>query len=338
MADEQPAGLDLIARGIGLRLGSLAITGWLLAFGAGTLPEARAQAAPAGAVQTAAAQPIAAAADGRPAEAPGKPGLRPSTAGPRVSIVTPPFGLGPTSGPRWLRIYLPPSYALGDRRYPVIYMHDAQNLFDEASAFAGEWGVDETLDELARREGFEAIVVGIDHGGAQRVTEMNPWDHPRFGRGEGLAYTAFIVHTLKPWIDAQYRTLAAPEQTALIGSSLSALITERVIRLHPQSFGRAGILSPAYWVADPAIFDFARQHPLPAGSRVYLSVGEREGEGTVQRAERMLATLRNQRPEPGAIHWHRVAGAEHNETAWRQELPRVIRALFGLGVVERGPR
>jgi predicted alpha/beta superfamily hydrolase len=89
-----------------------------------------------------------------------------------------------------VRIYLPPGYEQGTRRYPVLYMHDGQNLFDDATAYAGEWGIDETLNELAKSRGLELIVVGIDNGGAERIHELNAWDNPQFGKGEGEQYTA----------------------------------------------------------------------------------------------------------------------------------------------------
>ncbi len=89
---------------------------------------------------------------------------KPSTAGPTVAVLHPALEMPGLDRSRTLRLYLPPGYAQGNRRYPVIYMHDGQNLFDDATAYAGEWGIDEALDELAARTGFEAIVVGIDDG------------------------------------------------------------------------------------------------------------------------------------------------------------------------------
>ena len=108
-----------------------------------------------------------------------------STATASVSILTPPFLIPGLNRERTVRLYLPPGYATSTKRYPMLYMHDGQNLFDAATSYAGEWGVDETLDTLAKIQGLELIVVGIDQGGVNRMTEFNPWDAPRFGRGEG---------------------------------------------------------------------------------------------------------------------------------------------------------
>jgi predicted alpha/beta superfamily hydrolase len=253
----------------------------------------------------------------------------PSTAGSHVQVLPEPFTIPGLQRQRTVRLYLPPSYGRdAQRRYPVIYMHDGQNLFDDRSAYAGEWGVDETLDALAAQRGFEAIVVGIDNGGTHRMQELNPFDHPRFGPGEGAAYLAFIVDTLKPWIDARYRTLTDPAHTAVIGSSMGGLISETAIRRYPGVFGRAGVLSPAYWTADPGIYAEAVARPLAPGARVYYSMGEREGDTMVPDVRRMHAMAAAQRPEPGAVTLRIVAGADHNEAAWRAELPHVLDFLF----------
>jgi predicted alpha/beta superfamily hydrolase len=257
------------------------------------------------------------------------PQVRPHTAGPGVSVLPDRFRIAGLGRERTVRLYLPPSYAREPgKRYPVVYMHDGQNLFDDATSYAGEWGVDETLDEMAARSGFEAIVVGIDNGGEHRMRELNPFDHPRFGPGQGEAYLAFIADTLKPWIDSRYRTLADPAHTAIIGSSMGGLISDYAIRRHPAAFGRAGVLSPAYWTAEPAIYGYAATHPLAPGAKAYFSAGGQEGDEMVPAAERLHAIAAAQRPEPGAVQLHVVPEGRHHESAWRVELPLVLAFLF----------
>jgi len=257
-----------------------------------------------------------------------QPEPRPHTASRGVTVLVTPFMMPVLNRQRNVRLYLPPSYGTSDKRYPVIYMHDGQNLFDEFTSFAGEWGVDETLNEMAARQGFEAIVIGLDNGGENRVRELNPFDHPKNGTGEGEAYLAFIVNKLKPVIDSQYRTLTGPENTAIIGSSMGGLISDYAIHRYPQVFGRAGVLSPSYWSADPGMYGYAVQHPLPLGARVYFSMGGKEGDGMLPDVQRMHAVMAAQRPEPGAVTLHIVPEADHNEAAWRAELPKVLNFLF----------
>jgi predicted alpha/beta superfamily hydrolase len=257
-----------------------------------------------------------------------QPEPRPRTASRGVTVLVTPFMIPVLNRQRNVRLYLPPSYGTSEKRYPVIYMHDGQNLFDDFTAYAGEWGVDETLNEMAARQGFEAIVVGLDNGGEHRMHELNPFDHPKLGAGEGEAYLSFIVNKLKPVIDSQYRTLTGPQNTAIIGSSMGGLISDYAIHRYPQVFGRAGVLSPAYWTADPGIYDYAAKQPLAAGSRIYFSMGGKEGESAVPDVQRMHAVAAAQRPEPGAVTLHIAPDAKHNEAAWRAELPKVLNFLF----------
>ncbi len=121
---------------------------------------------------------------------------------------------------RRIWIYLPRSYASDiNRRYPVIYAHDAQNLFDSATSFSGEWGIDESLDNMPQ----ELIVVGIDNGGAARMDELTPYANDKYGGGQADDYLDFIVEKLRPYINSRFRTKPERENTAILGSSLGGL-------------------------------------------------------------------------------------------------------------------
>ncbi|MFC5511605.1 alpha/beta hydrolase [Massilia jejuensis] len=229
---------------------------------------------------------------------------------------------------RQLRLYLPPGYATSKKRYPVLYMHDGQNLFDEATAYAAEWKVDETLDALSREGKLELIVVGIDNGADKRMTELNAWDHPRFGRAEGRQYTDFIVKTLKPLIDARYRTLPGRLDTAIMGSSMGGLASHYAIVRYPQVFGKAGVFSPAYWTA-PASFDFVASRPLPKDARVYMLMGGMEGESMVPDAERMAGVVRASGHPVDATVLRIVPEAKHDEGFWSGELRAALLWMFG---------
>jgi predicted alpha/beta superfamily hydrolase len=272
------------------------------------------------------AAPLSRAADAASAAAP----ARASTAGPGVHVLPTPFAMPGLGRERTVRLYLPPSYATQPgRRYLVIYMHDAQNLFDDATSFVGEWGVDETLDELARTRGFEAIVVGIDHGGEERTHELSPWANPKYGAAQGEQYMAFVVDTLKPWIDAHYRTRPGRESTAIVGSSMGALVSHYALLRYPQVFGKAAIFSPSYWFSDE-VYAQTKAHPWPVGTRTWFYVGGHESDETVPDVERMLALLAAQPHAVGDIRLHVEPAAEHNERAWRAEFPRAVAWLFAL--------
>jgi len=255
---------------------------------------------------------------------------KPSTAQPNVYVLPTPFVIPDLNRERTVRIYLPPGYTHGKRRYPVLYMHDGQNLFDEATAnAAGEWGVDETLNALAKSRGLKVIVVGIDHGGAERIHELNAWDNPEFGKGEGAQYLSFIVDVLKPWIDQHYRTLPDRRHTMIMGSSMGGLISSYAISRYPQVFGGAGIFSPAYWLAPQAFAD-TQARPPPRTDRVYFYAGGSESESMVPDIKRMAALLRLGGLPAKNLQVRVNPVGRHNEAAWRAEFPRAIEWLFGV--------
>lgn len=237
-------------------------------------------------------------------------------------VVTDPLPMPGLGRERRVRIYLPPSYAAESaRRYPVVYFHDGQNVFDAATSYAGEWGADELLDELARERGFEAIAVGIDNGAERRMRELNPWNHERFGTGEGWAYLRFVVETVKPFVDQRYRTHPQAAHTALVGSSMGGLITHAALHRHRDVFGMGGVLSPAYWLALPFIERLTLDEPLHAKQRVFVYAGGKESADMVPNARKLAGRLAQQ---SGAVRFLEVPDAQHNEAAWRAVLPQVL--------------
>ena len=249
-----------------------------------------------------------------------------STAQPNVLIPTEKLAMPGLDRDRGLRIYVPPDYAdHPDRRYPVIYMQDAQNLFDDKTAFAGEWGVDETLNELAKSDGFEAIVVGVDNSD-KRKSELNPYPGPKLKESEGPDYMRFIVEVVKPYIDKTYRTLPDRDHTAIIGSSLGALISHYALQAYPETFSKYGLFSPSYW-ASPELVARAEKQVMPAGTRLYVYCGGKEGDSMEADARAMAATLAHQGP-PENVTLHIDPKAEHNEKAWRPEFRTAVIWLF----------
>ncbi len=222
---------------------------------------------------------------------------------------------------RRVLIYLPPSYWHTDRRYPVLYFQDAQNLFDRATSYGGEeWQADETLEALSA-EGREAIAVAVDHAGEQRQNEYNPF--PGWWPARGEAYVDFLTETLKPLVDAQYRTRPEREATGILGSSLGGLISLYAFFRRPETFSRVGALSPALWPVHGAIYDFVRQAPAPDG-RIYLDHGTREAN-----ARPMYALLKDKGYRPRRqLKFVAEAGGEHRESAWARRLPAALRFLW----------
>ena len=249
-----------------------------------------------------------------------------STAGPNVHILAP-LAMPGLDRQRPLRIYLPRSYQTSERRYPVLYMHDGQNLFDAATSYAGEWGVDESLDALARSHGLEVIVVGIDNGQEKRLSELSPWAHPKYGSAEGPQYMDFVVQNVKPWVDQHYRTLSDRRNTAILGSSLGGLISHYAVHQYPHIFGMAGLFSPSYWFSEE-VYKMTKELPVPQDSRLYFLVGGKEGVGTVANVHRMVALERSGGHPVANLRTVVSPLGEHNEAFWRAGFSDAVLWLF----------
>ena len=243
---------------------------------------------------------------------------------------------------RDLLVYLPPSYGRSEARYPVLYMHDGQNLFDYLMSYAGEWGVDETLQALSN-DGIEAIVVGIANLGLGRIHEYNPFADSRPQGGRGEPYLAFIVETVKPLIDQDFRTCPERAATGILGSSLGGLISLYGFFRYPQVFGLAGAMSPSLWFGDGAIFAYVRGAPYVPG-KIYLDVGNHEGPRSVVAARllrgyaspfvrnvqrmRDLLEAKGYRMGRDLLYVEDPDGV-HHESAWGRRLPDALRFLLG---------
>jgi predicted alpha/beta superfamily hydrolase len=243
---------------------------------------------------------------------------------------------------RDILVYLPPSYHQSTRRYPVIYMQDGQNLFDDDASYAGEWGVDETMETLGLEEGLEAIIVGIPNAGIHRLDEYTPFRDRRLGGGRGDAYLDYLCETIKPLIDRDFRTLPDRRRTGILGSSLGGLISLYAFFERPAVFGFAGVMSPSLWFAGEAIFDYVASAVYVPG-KIYLDAGTREyGEELSHRAHRAAASRRyyasvrrmkgllvrkGYRPLRDLMHVEEK-WAGHSESSWARRLPPALRFLL----------
>ncbi len=251
-----------------------------------------------------------------------------STAAANVSVMDAAFPM-PQFGSRTrrIRLYLPPGYEASGEHYPVLYMHDGQNLFDLATSFAGEWEVDEALNSLHQQGKKVPIVVGIDNGGAQRIAEYTPWRHAQYGGGDGDRYAQFIVETLKPYIDEHYRTLPDRGNTAVMGSSLGGLISFYIAHKHQDVFGMAGVFSPSFWFSD-SVYTFARETAKQANVRYYMMGGTNESASLVPSMQAMIDTLLAVGVKTSDLHMKTVPGGQHNEYLWRTQFREAFEWLF----------
>jgi len=223
----------------------------------------------------------------------------------------------------WL--YLPKSYASSTKRYPVIYMHDAQNLFDAKTSYAGEWNIDETLDSI----NAQVIVIGIENGGDKRMEELTPFKHEKHGGGNANNYLDFIVKTLKPYVDKTYRTKMSSKNTAIFGSSLGGLVSFYATLKYPEVFGKVGCFSPAFWFNRKEITAMM-ENSTSFKTKVYFLCGDNEGDDDVIRDLNSIEYLVNtKRCECKKLNKKVIVkGGQHNEKLWREGFKKAYLWLF----------
>lgn len=243
-------------------------------------------------------------------------------------------------------VWLPPTYAAGDKRYPVIYMHDGQNLFDAYTSYAGEWQIDETMTALSA-EGIDAIIVGLPNMKELRGIEYSPYPFSPVGSdpldGRGDTYIRFIMETVKPIIDTSFRTRPEAASTGLAGSSMGGLISLYGFVMYPEVFGLCAAFSTAYWLGDNGLLATIKAHADGHG-RVYHDIGTHEGETVtwwfgiteneghnvyLQGVRDLQAALLEKGYRLGdTLMYIEDQGAIHREHAWAARFPAAISFLL----------
>ena len=233
---------------------------------------------------------------------------------------------------RTIVVYLPPGYDAGSaERYPVLYLHDGQNVFDQATSFGEEWHVDESAQALIDAGEIEPlIIVGIYNTGEHRVDEYTPTPGADLGRG-GHAddYGHMLIQELKPFIDETYKTLPSAASTALGGSTLGGLLTMHLGLRYPTAFSRLAVLSPSVWWDNRVLLSEveALQHKLPL--RIWLDAGTAEGDETIANVQALRDALVGKGWVVGQdLAYLEEEGGEHNEQSWARRFDRVLKFLF----------
>jgi predicted alpha/beta superfamily hydrolase len=248
---------------------------------------------------------------------------------PKIHLLSDEFYSPQLKKTRRVRVLLPHNYAQeSHKRYPVLYLHDAQNLFDDNAPF-GNWGIDRKLAVLAEKGIGDIIVVAIDHGGVNRIKEFLPISSKRHGTAVGKKYVRFIAQTLKKTIDAEFRTLPDRLHTGIGGSSMGGLISIYAGLMYPKVFGRLMVFSPSLWITRNVAFDTI-QFFQPIPTKIYAYAGEKEGSGMVPNVKRFLQSVKNQGFDGSVVDFKLSVdpNGEHNEGRWGQEFPKAVEWLF----------
>jgi predicted alpha/beta superfamily hydrolase len=244
-----------------------------------------------------------------------------------VEIITDSFYMPQLNRYRRIWVYLPPDYEIEeDILYPVLYMQDGQNLFDNSTSSYGEWHVDEHLNALFDQGYIVPIVIGIDHGETARLNEYSIEKSEDYNiNPKGDLYLEFVVKTLKPYIDSHYRTLSGKENTGIMGSSLGAVISAYAILKESDVFNLAGIFSPSYKMAGSLY-----SYPLVKSEsiRIYELCGSNESKDMVSNMMKMDSLFMSYNDSREQIQYKVVEGAKHNETLWSNGFKEAIIFLF----------
>ena len=245
-------------------------------------------------------------------------------------------------------VYLPPGYRrVRRRRYPVLYLHDGQNVFDAATAFAGvEWGADEAAQRLIEKGWIEPlIIVAVANTGVQRIHEYAPTRgiidssarRKRRSRGWLRRYGRFLVEELKPFIDRTYRTRIDADSTGLGGSSLGGLATLALGLWFPHVFNRLAVLSPSVWWDECVACRMVGELPKSLPLKIWLDTGQLEPGWERVRELRDQLVAKGWRLDHD-LKYTEVEGGDHSERAWAARFEAVLRFLYPrLGSEVKGP-
>jgi predicted alpha/beta superfamily hydrolase len=247
---------------------------------------------------------------------------------------------------RQILVYLPPGYDTSTDRYPVLYMHDGQNVFDDATSHAGEWHADETAGELiASGKIPPIIIVAVANAGEGRVDEYTPSRGERHGKAEGgkaADYAKFLLEEVKPFIDSTYRTKADRENTGVCGSSLGGLVSIYIASTYPDRVGLCGALSPSLWWNEVEAVEAMKKDPTWVRTcRIWLDMGTREDSAdaiaasplkvgwNVYDARHFSRLAQTAGAKFGTdFYYFEVPDGEHNEQAWAARFGKVLEFLF----------
>lgn len=269
-------------------------------------------------------------------------------------ILIPDFEIPQLGRQRLIRIYLPSDYHTSNKTYPVIYMHDGQNVFEPALCISGmSWQAAEHLDDMQSQGQTDGVIlVAVDNSplknGLGRMDEYSPWpfnpppelsdwsDIKQTMGGEGEAYSAFIAETLKPYIDQHYRTQLEREFTTIAGSSMGGLISLYSSLRYQAVFGNVGIFSPAFWFAETPISDYLNQTPITYPLNIYMDIGTAETSDHsipnfpslyLDGAKRIHQQLQAKSDKISCS--LRVDNdAEHSESAWARRYPEMVKQFY----------
>jgi len=238
-------------------------------------------------------------------------------------IVLGPFEV-PHLAPRRVRLHLPPHHGAGPP--PLLLMFDGQNVFHDEPSFAGGWHLHRTAKTIVTKKRREPAVVGIDHGGVERIHELVPWAGAR-SHGKLNHLLDWMVGFLLPTLARDFGLTPEIGQRIIGGSSLGGLAAVYAHHRHPETFGGVMAMSPSFWIGGDRMFEMVGSTSKPWTSRIYLDAGAQEG-GMMRGAERMAALLEQRGYGEDMLRFRQDPRGRHSELAWRRRSPGALRFLL----------
>ena len=246
---------------------------------------------------------------------------------PQIHLISEEFEIPQLNKTRKIWALLPHDYDTSTETYPVLYLQDAQNLFNENAEY-GNWQIDKKLAVMSDYGIGKIIIIAIEHAESERLQEYNV-GQTLLGSGHGKKYIRFITETLKPFVDMTYRAKTDRENTGIGGSSMGALVSIFSGLMYPEVFGKLMVFSPSLWVIPKiklGFFDFFE----PLETRLYLYAGGDESKTMVTHVTKLRDRLLKKESLKGKMKVKLSINTEgkHNETYWSDEFPKAIEWLF----------
>lgn len=244
---------------------------------------------------------------------------------PQIQLISDEFEIPQLNTTRKVWALLPHDYDYSKESYPVMYLQDAQNLFNENSGY-GNWQIDKKLAVMSEYKVGKIIVIAVEHAEEDRLKEYNV-GKTILGKGQGKKYIKFLVETLKPYVDSNFRTKKEREFTGIGGSSMGGLISIFSGLRHPDIFGKLMIFSPSLWVVPKMEL---KTYENSEATKIYLYAGGEESETMIEHVE----TFKNKMLESEFVADKMKINlsinklGKHNETYWSDEFPKAIEWLF----------
>ncbi len=247
---------------------------------------------------------------------------------PKIKVISHEVKRPPLGRERRIAVMLPHDYEKTRKRYPVLYLQDGQNLFDNRSPY-GNWHVDRHLADLAAEGMADLIVVAIDHADGERIREFSPPEVTKFGISFGRQYARFMAEELKPYVDQNFRTRPDRQNTAIGGSSMGGLISIYSGLIYPEVYGKMMIFSPSLWLT-PKIYFHAINFINPFFTKIYLYAGGKESKTMLPNIRRLKSALHSRGLDDSKIKFNLSIDPEggHGEQRWGEEFPKTLKVLF----------